>query len=129
MQYKVSRMRKCIKNYGHLESCEEVCKEMEVFEQIIETYFNADHTKKEQKVHDKKWGEQVQEFDEQPIVLKNGVTVYQWDPKRKNATTKKLHNQERKEQMKIYELDSKRQMESFYAIFDYLKDHLLRWWD
>jgi len=129
MQYKAKRMRKCIKKNNHLESNEQVVNEIQKFEDIIEDWINKDFVASEQAAHEKKWGEIIQDIGKETTVLKNGLKLYRWNPKRKNATTKKLHNQERKEQMKIYDLDNDRQMKQFNLIFDYLKEHLLRWWD
>jgi hypothetical protein len=124
IQYKVSRMRKCIHNNAIISDADKVCKQMDEAVKLIDLIREDDWTKEEDKQHDEKWGESHMRSIPVPNSTSSLCKFLRY-----NVRTKEDEEQERKEYRKIMWLRVRRAKAAKHKLFKLLEDHLLEWWD
>lgn len=132
LQYKLKRTREHIVDHQFISKADEVGAEIKVAEDMIEDHFHKDWTEKEQAAHEAKYGELVQDFitvTDKPELTEKWGKLYECNSYRTLAREAGLGEQEREEQMAIYDLHRKREQENLDKLFKYIRDHIEGWWD
>lgn len=125
LQYKLKRTRLAILKDNIILRNEEVASQIEHVETLISKYLDNDFCKELYDAHDKKWGTRVKNED----ASEPSNAPWDWPFRRENATTIKLHRQEKEEYMAIHELAEKERQKVFENIFDFMKKYMQQWWD
>jgi hypothetical protein len=125
LQYKLKRTREHIVEHDMVESAQKTGKQIKHAELLIQRILEDDYCKELQIAHDTKWGEVIQYFDPK----KDGERYYRYHVIRANATTPELEEQERQEQMAVYDAQHQAREKDLDRLFRHIRKYLQGWWD
>lgn len=125
LKYKLERTRKHITEHQIIESADEVGEQIAHAEELLRRILNDDYCKEEQAAHEAKWGETVDLSH--PSETHPGF--YEWDMSRANVKTPYEKEQEKDEQMAIYERMELAKQLDMDELFIHIRKNIERWWD
>lgn len=123
LQFKLKRTREYLVKENIIVDIEEISKQIEIAENLIDKILKDDFCKEEQDAHDLKWGETNDYFTPN----KNGIgSILNFS--KTNANTPEEKEQERSEQFAIYGLGEKRKADAWDKLYAHLRANLENWW-
>jgi len=125
LQYKLKRTREHIVEHDLVESAPKIGKQIGHAELLIQRIMDDDYCGELQAAHDLKWGNVIQYFDPK----KDGERYYRYHVIRANATTPELEEQERTEQMAVYNAQHQAREKDLDRLFKHIRKYLQGWWD
>lgn len=125
LRYKMDRMSKYLTEKDRAVNTWQYAAQLKACVDIIDRLQEGSHsyTKKEQKEHEEKWGESIYELEDQ------GDGMHLLDIYTKKAREEGLEEQEREEQIAIYELGRARRSKDMDVLFRIMRKRIEYWWD
>ena len=125
LQDKLKRTREHIVEHDIIKSSKIIGKQINYSEFLIQRILDDDYCKELQTAHNVKWGDITQYFDPK----EEGTNYYRYHVVRANATTPELEEQERAEQMAVYNAQHMAKEKDLDRLFKHIRKYLQGWWD
>jgi hypothetical protein len=126
LRYKMDRMSKHLAEHDVGVTAWQRAAQLKACVDIIDRIQDGSlsYTKEEQKAHEEKWGETIHES-----VETEDPGLFKLDMYSQKARDERLEEQERKEQLAIYELGRNRKQKDLDVLFRIMRKRVEYWWD
>lgn len=125
LQYKLKRTREHITEHQFIQDADLVGEQIAHAEELLRRVLNDDYCKEEQAAHEAKWGDTV----DLSHPSEDHPGFFEWDMSRANVHTPEEKQQEKDEQMIIYErMELARELD-LDELFAHIRKNIQRWWD
>lgn len=124
LEFKLSKMKKRFKKYGHTNNSLYIIKQLDECSVILKRLYEENYISEAYKEHDEKWGEIKLQFNESDT-----SDYYEVFDVRKNVKTDEDKIKEDEESKKCYLNGNRKQKKDLKRLFDIIRDNILTWWD